>query len=153
MDAPFCKESFFNDIKSVFAEWGSKSVYVTHPMDSHLDHQACGRNIYSIIKSLDKSVKVFGYFISPWKIPRRKRRIKYKYAGQLKERYLDSSTKSIKTRCINEYKSQNYLFDLLKFHNEVERYWNLKSGVRAKIFKKISPDLKYIRNIHLILPV
>lgn len=144
MDAPFCKESFFNDIKSILNQWKSKSVYVTHPLDSHYDHQACGRNIYSIIKSLDKSVKVFSYFIAPWKVPRRKRRIKYKYAGQLKENYLDPPTKSIKINCINEYKSQSYLFNQLKFHYEFERYWNLKRGVRAKIFKKIYPDLKYI---------
>ena len=40
MDTPFCKESFFYDIKSIFIEGGSKSVYVTHPLDSHFDHQA-----------------------------------------------------------------------------------------------------------------
>ncbi len=143
METPFCKESFFNDVKSILEDSKPRQVYVTHPLDSHFDHKACGEYIYSVTKKFDKSIHVFCYIISPSKIPSPKRRFVYKCTGQLRERYLDETTRKIKERCINEYKSQRFLFNDFVYHYEIERFWKLEHGVRAKIVKKLIPSLRY----------
>ncbi|UCE36853.1 MAG: PIG-L family deacetylase [Thermoplasmata archaeon] len=144
MGAPFCKESFYSDIKSIFNECRPREVYVTHPLDSHFDHQACGRYISSYVKQLDNSIRVLCYVISPSKIPSPKQSLVYKLAGQMTERHLDKTAKEMKKRFMDEYKSQSYLFDQVAFHFNVERYWKLKRGVRAKIAKKIFPNLRFL---------
>ena len=143
MGAPFCKESLSGDIKAIIGDCKPSYVYVTHPLDSHLDHRACGQIVYKIAKSFDKSTTVFCYMIAKSKIPSPKRRFVYKCIGQLKEKYLDDGTKKIKKRCIHEYKSQSFLFEALAHHNEVERFWKLEHGIRAKIAKRFIPSLRY----------
>ncbi len=143
MGAPFCKESLFNDIMAILKECKPKYVYVTHPMDSHFDHRACGTFVYSTVKKFDRTIHVLTYFIAKSKIPSPKRRLVYKCTGQLKEKYLNMDTRKIKERCISEYKSQSFLFEELAFHNEVERFWKLEHGIRAKIAKKLILSLRY----------
>ncbi len=143
MGTPFCRESFQKDIKTILEQNKPKKVYVTHPLDSHFDHQACGRYIPSIIKKFDKSIRVFGYIISKSKIPSPKRRLIYSFTGQLKEKYLDEATKKIKKECVDEYKTQEYLFNQLDFHYNVERFWKFEHGIRSKIAKKIFPGLRF----------
>lgn len=143
MGATFCKESFFGDIKGILDENNPKYVYVTHPQDNHFDHKACGQFVQTIVKSWDRSIHVLNYMIASSKIPSPRRRFVYKCTGQLKEKFLNDATRKIKERCINEYKSQSYLFDELAFHNEVERFWKLEYGIRAKLAKKLIPSLRY----------
>lgn len=143
MGAPFCKESLLRDIRGILEEGKPRYVFVTHPRDSHFDHRACGRFIPKIVKNFDKSSHILCYMIAKSKIPSPKRRLVYKCTGQLKEKYLDKATIKIKERCINEYKSQSYLFEELAFHNEVERFWKLEHGIRAKIARKFIPSLRY----------
>lgn len=141
--APFCRDSFFSDIKNILDEYKPKEIYVNHPLDSHLDHRACGNNIYNIAQNFDDSIRIFGYILSKSKIPSPKQRFLYKCTGQLKEKYLKEGIKEIKMLCIKKYKSQRYLFDQLTFHIEIERFWKLKPGVRARLIKKIEPRLKF----------
>ncbi|UCG69088.1 MAG: PIG-L family deacetylase [Thermoplasmata archaeon] len=141
--ATFCKESLKSDIKDILEEGKPRYVYVTHPMDSHFDHRACGKYIPSISKEFDKSINILSYFISKSKIPSPKRRFIYKCTGQLREKYLDKTSRKFKEQCINQYKSQSYLFDQLAFHYEVERFWKLEHGFRIKIAKKFIPNLRY----------
>ncbi len=143
MGAPFCKESFLHDIKAILNKCNPRNVYVTHPMDSHFDHRACGRFVPEIAKNYDGTIRVFFYMIAKSKIPSPKRRFVYKCTGQLREKYLNEGTIKIKKRCINEYKSQSFLFDQLTFHNEVERFWKLKHGIRSKLAKKLFPSLRF----------
>lgn len=143
MGAPFCKESLFGDVKAILGDCKPKYVYVTHPMDSHLDHRACGQVVDKIAKDFDKSIHVLCYMIAKSKIPSPKRRLIYKCTGQLKEKYLDDNTKKIKKGCIHEYKSQSFLFEAFAHHNEVERFWKLEHGIRAKIAKRFIPSLRY----------
>lgn len=140
---PFCKESFFRDIEGILKEYMPRNIYVTHPLDSHFDHRACGQFVYSIAKKFNRSAKVLFYLIAKSKIPSPKRRLIYKCIGQMRENLLDEATSKIKEQCMNEYKSQSYLFEELAFHNEVERFWKLEHGIRAKIIKKFIPSLRY----------
>jgi LmbE family N-acetylglucosaminyl deacetylase len=140
---PFCKESLFSDVREILEEGKPRYVYVTHPMDSHIDHKACGQFVPKIVKNYDKSIRVLGYMIAKSKIPSPKRRFVYKCIGQLTEKYLDETTRIIKERCINEYKSQSFLFTELAFHNEVERFWKLERGLRSRLVKKLIPSLRY----------
>lgn len=143
MGVPFCKESFFDDIRAILERCKPRHVYVTHPMDSHLDHRACGKSVDTLIKEFDNTIHLLCYFIAKRWIPSPKRRFVYKCTGQLEERYLDKETRKIKEKCINEYRSQSFLFDELAFHNEVERYWKLEHGFKAKLAKKLIPSLRY----------
>jgi LmbE family N-acetylglucosaminyl deacetylase len=143
MGAPFCKESYFDDIKSIFKEYKPRTIYLPHPLDSHLDHRACGRFIYEATKKFDRSISVWAYFISWSKQQSPKRLLIYKLTGQLKEKQLDEGAKKMKERCMRQHKSQMYLYKDLAFHNDLERFWKLEHGIRAKIAKKLIPSLRY----------
>lgn len=143
MGAPFCRESLSDDIKGILEECKPRYVYVTHPLDSHFDHRACGQLIPRITKSCHGNINVFSYVISKSKIPSPKRRLVYRWTGQLREKHLNEASIKIKKQCISEYKSQSFLFDQLAHHYEIERFWKLDHGLRAKIAKKLIPSLKY----------
>ncbi len=143
LGAPFCKESFFDDIKSILKEYMPRTVYLPHPLDSHLDHKACGRFIYEATKKFDRSISVLAYFISWSKEQSPKRLLIYKLTCQLKEIHLDEDAKKMKERCMRQHKSQMYLYKDVAFHNDVERFWKLERGIRAKIAKKLIPSLRY----------
>jgi LmbE family N-acetylglucosaminyl deacetylase len=123
--APFCKDSINNDIRIILKEYTPKNIYVTHPLDSHNDHKACGRFVNDISKQFDTTSNILSYMIAKSKIPSKKQRLIYKAKGQLKEKYLDESTRKIKEECIHQYKSQSFLFDEIAFHNEVERFYKI----------------------------
>lgn len=125
MGAPFCKDSITKDIGNILRDLQPKNIYVTHPLDSHDDHKACGRIVNDISKQPASSMNVLFYMIAQSKIPSKKQRLIYKAKGQLKEKYLDESARKIKKECINQYKSQGFLFDEIAFHNEVERFYKI----------------------------
>jgi LmbE family N-acetylglucosaminyl deacetylase len=143
MGAPFCKESILKDVGNILSDYSPDEVYVTHPQDSHEDHKACGRLVYDVSKELDTSIKVRGYLISPSKTPSEKQLMVYKSTGQLKEIHLNESEKEMKKRCIEQYKSQSFLFDQLAFHYDVERFFKMEQGMRIKMAKILKPDLVY----------
>jgi LmbE family N-acetylglucosaminyl deacetylase len=143
MDAPFCKESIHNDISKILAQCDPDEVYVTHPMDSHNDHKACGKMVSDLVKEYKSQIRVRCYFISPSKIPSERHRMVYKFTGQLKERYLKGAEMDLKKRCIEQYRSQSFLFDELAFHYEVERFMKLEHGFLAKMAKMLKPNLVY----------
>jgi LmbE family N-acetylglucosaminyl deacetylase len=140
---PFCKNSLFTDFRDLLKKYDPDHVYVTHPLDSHNDHKACGRFVYDLSKEFRNSIKVRCYVIAKSKIPSKKHRMIYKSIGQLKESHLDEVTKKIKKRCMGEYKSQGFLFDEIAFHYDVERLIKLEHGLLAKIAKKLRPSLVY----------
>lgn len=143
MDAPFCQENLSNDIESILVKFDPERIYITHPLDSHPDHKACGQLVHGIADETLESCTVLGYMIARAGVPSPKRRVVYKSTGQLKEEYLDEETRQIKEKCINQYKSQSFLFEQLAFHFEVERFWKLDRGMRAAIANKIIADLRY----------
>jgi LmbE family N-acetylglucosaminyl deacetylase len=143
MGALFCKENIQDDVRKIISECDPDLIYVSHPMDSHNDHKACGRMVYDIAKSIKSSIRVRCYLISPSKIPSERHRLIYKFTGQLRERYLKNSEEELKRRCIEQYKSQKFLFHELAFHYEVERYFKMESGLRSKVAKMLKPDLVY----------
>jgi LmbE family N-acetylglucosaminyl deacetylase len=141
--APFCRKSIADDIRDIFQEFKPRYVYVTHPLDSHFDHRACGQLVSRIAKDFHGNIRVLYYVISKSKIPSPKRRRIYRWTGQLREKHLNEDSVRIKKQCINEYKSQSYLFNQLAHHYEIERFWKMDLGLRAKIAKKLIPSLKY----------
>ena len=125
MGTAFCKDSITKDVRNLLKEHQPLNIYVTHPLDSHNDHKACGRFIKDISKQLESSLNVLFYIIARSKIPSKKIRLIYKVKGRLKERYLDESMRKIKEECIHQYKSQSFLFDEIAFHYEVERFFKM----------------------------
>jgi LmbE family N-acetylglucosaminyl deacetylase len=143
MGAPYCRESIYKDVRKILNEFDPDRVYVTHPLDSHNDHKACGKMVYDLAKEFKRSIKVRCYLISPSRIPSERHRMIYKFVGQLKEKYLGEQAKELKRRCIEKYESQSFLFKELAFHYDVERFFKLEHGPLAKIIKELKPDLVY----------
>jgi LmbE family N-acetylglucosaminyl deacetylase len=143
MGAPFCRESISKDIEDLLTKFNPHRIYITHPQDSHPDHKACGILISGMADKVLESGTVLAYMIARTGVPGPKRRIVYKSTGQLTEKVLDSKTREIKKRCIEQYRSQGFLFDELAFHYEAERFWKLDRGMRAAIANRLIPDLKY----------
>lgn len=143
MGAPFCRGSISKDIADVLTEFNPSLIYITHPQDSHPDHKACGELIYGIADEVLESGTVLAYMIARTGVPGPKRRLVYKSTGQLTEKVLDSETREIKKRCIEQYRSQGFLLDELAFHYEAERFWKLDRGMRAAIANRLFPDLIY----------
>ncbi len=143
MGAPFCKESILEDVGKIISDYNPHEVYVTHHQDSHYDHKACGKMVFDLTRKINPSAKVRGYLISPSRIPSEKQRMVYKSTGQLREIHLSESEKELKKRCIEQYKSQSFLFDQLAFHYDVERFFKMEQGMRIKMARMLKPDLVY----------
>ena len=128
--APYCKASFIGDVENIISSYQPKRIFITHPKDGQGDHKASGEMIRDIVKQMNKSIPIFGYYIymaSKVCDLKTTHRTYYKVTGKLKELVLNEETKRIKERCLDSYKTQEYFLNpVRKYYNTRESFWKLK---------------------------
>ncbi len=128
--APYCKACFIGDVKNIIKLYQPKRIFIPHPKDGSGDHHASGEMIRDVVKQMNKSISIFGYYIyMASKVSNLKttHRTYYKVTGKLKEFVLNEETKRIKERCLDSYKTQEYFLNpVRKYYNTKESFWKLE---------------------------
>lgn len=127
--APYCKASLIGDVENILNLYQPKRGFIPHPMDGRGDHHASGQMIRDVVKQMNKSISIFGYYIymaSKVRNLKTTHRTYYKVTGKLKEFVLNEETKRIKERCLDSYKTQEYFLNpVRKYYNTRESFWKL----------------------------